>query len=174
MYIYESLIELISFIDKPNRFRCHKILRDHGDKIQKAPGSLTKHQAWGGGYKDHLEETMNFAIQLYKLMQEQRILPFSISDALLVLFLHDIEKPFKYTSQTEILDSETEKWLFLEQIVQKYKFELTDDHWNALKYVHGEGKDFHREKKIQGPLAAFVHICDTVSARIWYDYPKRK
>jgi hypothetical protein len=48
-------------------------------------------------------------------MNNFRPLGFSLSDAILILFLHDLEKP----------------------------------------------------------LAAFVHLCDTTSARIWPDFPKR-
>jgi hypothetical protein len=50
---------------------------------------------------------------------------------------------------------------------------LTTAHKNALKYVHGEWADFNPTERIQGPLAAFVHTCDTISARIWYEYPQQ-
>jgi len=45
---------------------------------------------------------------------------------------------------------------------------------NALKYVHGEGNDYNPEVNVQGPLAAFVHCCDTFSARVWPDFPKER
>jgi hypothetical protein len=168
-----SLSELVLLIDEKHRFSIHTILTSHADKINLSPGSLSKHQAWQGGYKDHLEETMNFAIQLFNLMNKERELPFSLSDCLLVLFLHDIEKPFKYTGSDIPLHTEEEKWLFIKKIVNDYRLFLNEAHWNALQYIHGEGKDYDPTKRIQQPLAAFVHICDVASARIWYDYPKK-
>ncbi len=165
--------DLILLIDKPNRFRCLELYKKDKASIDKAPGSLSKHQAWKGGYVDHLEETMNFAIWLYNLMNERRTLPFSISDCLLVLFFHDIEKPFKYDpSKLIFLNTENEKWEFLKKMIKKYNIELSGDHWNALRYIHGEGHDYSQTERIQGPLAAFVHMCDTASARIWFDYPE--
>lgn len=117
---------------------------------------------------------MNFAKNLYELMDSGRRLPFSISDALLILYLHDIEKPFKYVPPIREFKSDNEKKEFLMEIVFKYNFKLTDDHLNALKYIHGEGDDYNPTERLQGPLAAFVHICDVASARIWFDYPKNK
>ncbi|MEK6891083.1 MAG: hypothetical protein AABX03_03005, partial [Nanoarchaeota archaeon] len=59
-------------------------------------------------------------------------------------------------------------------LINKYGFELTSEQENALKYVEGEGEDYDPHKRAQLPLAAFVHICDVISARIWHDYPKEK
>lgn len=174
MHTKLGLGDLILLIDKPNRFSCLKLLQDHKEIIETAPGSLTKHQAWKGGYKDHLEETMNFAICLFTMMDEKRTLPFTLSDALTILFLHDIEKPFKYSREKMIfLNTEAEKWEFLKKMIAQYEFKIAEEYWNALKYIHGEGRDYHRTERVQGPLAAFVHICDTASARIWYDYPEK-
>jgi hypothetical protein len=39
---------------------------------------------------------MNIAIELYKNLGSHRPLPFSLSDVLLILYLHDLEKPWKY------------------------------------------------------------------------------
>lgn len=149
------------------------LLNDYKPRFEKAPGSQSKHQAWAGGYIDHLEEVMNFARSLYELMNNERRLSFSLSDALLVLYLHDIEKPFKYTAPVREFKSDEEKKEFLMEVVLKYNFKLTDDHLNALKYIHGEGDDYNPITRLQGPLAAFVHICDVASARIWFDYPKK-
>lgn len=42
--------------------------------------------------------------------------------------------------------------------------------WNAVQYAHGEGGDYG-EERVMGPLAAFVHSMDVMSARIWFDKP---
>ena len=169
----KPLAELIMLIDEPNRSKCEKMLSDHSERFSIAPGSLTKHQAWPGGYLDHLAETMNLAVILYKSMNSERALPFSISDTILVLFLHDLEKPFKYVEpKKEFLGANAEHD-FVNSIVQEYNIELSDDHRNALKYIHGEGADYHPTKRIAGPLAIFCHMCDFASARIWFDFPKK-
>lgn len=172
MYKKLNLSELVLLIDEPNRSCCHALLEDHGEIIQRAPGSLIKHQAWPGGYKDHLEQMMNWGIKTYRDMQQEYHLPFSISDFILVQFLHDIEKPFKYIGGNTSLKNEEEKWKFLQHIVEHYRFTLTDEHWNGLKYIHGEGEAYNPAFRVQTELAAFCHICDVVSARILYAHPK--
>jgi hypothetical protein len=171
--LYADLNMLIENIDEPNRGACKRLYEDHKERFDLAPGSFTKHQAWPGGYIDHLEETMNFGRDLFTLMNNTRKLDFSLSDILLVLFLHDLEKPFRYIEMKKEFDSDDDKEKFIEKLIAEYGFVLTETHRNALRYVHGEGEDFSRTERIQKPLAAFVHICDVTSARIWFDYPSR-
>ena len=120
---------------------------------------------------------MNIAILLYDSLHRVRPLPFSLSDALLVLFLHDLEKPWKQANKDlglEKLSGEKENKKikdFRNALIKRYCFELTSDHENAIKYAEGEGEDYSVDKRIQGPLAAFVHMCDVWSARGWHDYP---
>lgn len=170
---YKPLIELLSLMDEPNRSKCIQLSIDHQDRFAKAPGSLTKHQAWEGGYVDHLEETMNLGLHLYAMMHEFRPLDFSISDVMLVLFLHDLEKPFRYVDPKHGFESEAEKQEFIHGLIEQYGIELTDMHDNALVHAHGEGEEYNRTERILKPLAAFVHMCDVASARIWFDYPKQ-
>jgi len=169
---YLRLDELIELIDDPNRQYCTDLYNDYAPQFITAPGSLAKHQAWEGGYLHHVEETMNIAVDLYTLYKKNRGYKFSLSDALVVLFLHDIEKLFKYTGLRNDLDSEEQKWLFLEEITKKYHFKLMPNHWNGLCYIHGEGDDYHRTERIQSELAGFCHICDVFSARVFHDQPK--
>ncbi len=91
--------EYLSLLDM-NRLTPHHeaflgMTRDYAKRMSSAPGSSRNHQAWEGGYADHVRETMNIACQLYRLFNELRGLPFLLADALTVMFLHDIEKPFK-------------------------------------------------------------------------------
>jgi len=44
---------------------------------------------------------MNIATELYKNLGSHRPLSFSLSDALLILFLHDLEKPWKYAGNEQ-------------------------------------------------------------------------
>ena len=169
---YYSLDYFLEKIDEPNNKRCKKLLMDFKERFQASPGSLRKHQAWKGGYIHHIEETMNLGTVLYKQMNQFRTLPFSFSDVLLVLFLHDLEKPFRYVPLKKEFTNDIEKHQFIESLIKKYKIKLSVNHKNALMYIHGEGDAFHRTKRIQKPLAAFVHCLDTLSARVWFDEPK--
>ena len=41
---------------------------------------------------------------------------------------------------------------------------------NALHYIHGEShKEYDPLVRKAGPLAAFCHAADTLSARMWFD-----
>jgi hypothetical protein len=170
-----SLDQYLLYIEQPNRDRCKKLLKEHYERFSQAPGSLAKHQAWKGGYLDHLEETMSFAVNLYIIMSssKRRKLPFTLSSAILVLFLHDLEKPFKYVEPKREFEDDLAKKGFVVKMLFDYHIVLTKEEKNALTYIHGEGSDYHPTQRIQNELAAFTHICDTVSARIWYDYPKK-
>ncbi len=172
---YLPLHTLLSLIDAPNKECCEKLYADNQVMFDTAAGSKTKHQAWEGGYVDHVRDIMNIAVRLYAELSSLRPLPFSLSDSLLILFLHDLEKPWKYAGsdeQKQEVASFADYQDFVKHKINEYGFELTDDHLNALTYVHGEGDDYDPHVRVQWPLAAFVHICDTISARIWFDYPK--
>ena len=169
-----QITELLQLIDEPNRSACYKLFKDNKIRFYKSPGSLTKHQAWEGGYIHHLEEAMSFAIAQYKLMDDFRKQEFSLSDLLLVLFLHDLEKPWRYVDPKTVFSSDEQKNDFIREMAEKYGIVLTADHLNGLKYIHGEGKDYSRTKRIAGPLATVAHVCDDISARVWFDYPKKR
>lgn len=105
-----------------------------------------------------------------------------LGDALLVLFLHDLEKPWKYEFdaegklhyKAEFKDNKKAQREFREQKFRDYGFVFTANHENALKYVEGEFADYKSAERVMKPLAAFCHLCDITSARLWYDFPKEK
>src|SRR3989344_2034693 len=108
-YLLEEAIEIIN---EPNRTVCKYVLEQEAEIFRTPKGSKTKHQAWPGGYIDHVAETMNLAILLYEFLSStERPLNFSLSDSLLVMFLHDLEKPFKQIKGIELglVDSTGEK-----------------------------------------------------------------
>src|SRR5690606_18738444 len=88
-----------------NNLPAWDLWEDNIEKFNKAPGSTNNHQAWEGGYMDHICEAMNTACALYSALNSRRPLPFTLGDALLCLYLHDIEKPWKYVlGQDELED----------------------------------------------------------------------
>lgn len=173
-----SLEKLILKIEEPNLVPAKRLWSELQEHLPKAAGSTKSHHAWEFGYRDHLQEVMNLACILYERLNQERVMPFSLPSALLVLFLHDCEKPFKQAS-----DSDLEKFLWVKQrptksdkkfhrqLVEYYGFALTENEWNGLDYAEGEKDDYVHGERVQGPLAAFCHVCDNISARIWFDEP---
>ncbi len=178
---YYSVERMIGMIDEPYRSSCSKILKDNRRLFQTVQGATNNHQAWLGGYFDHVQEIMNIVIVLYSNLNALRPLSFSLSDALLVVFLHDIEKPWKYKigsegglEHIESLNSKEACHEFRAKKLTEYRISLTPEQANALRYVEGEFNDYSNKRRVMGPLAALCHLADVTSARIWFDYPMQK
>lgn len=149
--------------------------------FSKAYGSIHNHQSWLGGYLHHIEEIMNIAIVLYNPLNNKRKLPFTLSSVLLVLFIHDLEKPWKYEFSLDgklqhksEFACKADGKIFRETKIIEYGIELSEEERNAFYYVEGEMSDYSSRKRVMNPLAAFCHLCDVTSARIWFDCPKDK
>ena len=172
-----TIEEMIALIDEPNRAACARILSDNHARFRTAQGSTHNHQAWPGGYLDHVVEIMNIAVVLHARMNAIRALPFSESDLLLVVFLHDVEKPWKYELRDGRLEhkpsmaSKDEHQKFRMQKLTEYGVTLTAEQENGLKYAEGEINDYSNKRRAMGPLAAMAHMCDVASARLWFDHP---
>lgn len=175
---YKPLEELIGMIDEPNGSACLKILGDNKTIFGHSQGSVNNHQAWDGGYLDHVQEAMNIALLLYGPLNNARELPFTLSDALAVLYLHDLEKPWKYEQDSDGklrhrrgLDTKTAHHQFRKQKIEEYGVKLNAGQENALKYVEGELDDYTNQRRVMNELAAFCHACDNLSARLWFNHP---
>jgi hypothetical protein len=114
---------------------------------------------------------MTLAVALYHAMEKLRPLPFSLSDALVVMFLHDIEKPFKRKGEKL---SKKERRQMRESLVAWYGFALSEAQKNAMLYVEGEGDDYKQDRRVMNELAGFCHMCDVASARVWHDEPRKE
>lgn len=172
--------------------RAEGLLRFHDDHINEilvAKGSGHNHQAWSGGYHDHLFHCFVLAQDLYRLLNERigpgpfqpqnvagyddfRGIPFSLESAIIVLYLHDIEKIFKYGLNPgrypERLIEAKDAW-YLGILPEKYGVWLDDQEYNALKYAHGEGDDHRKDMRVATPLAGFIHSIDNLSARVLHN-----
>ncbi|MES3004621.1 MAG: hypothetical protein V4690_00745 [Patescibacteria group bacterium] len=176
---YQTIDEMLNLLDEPNGSICKRILADHRDLFEKAHGSTHNHQTWEGGYIDHITDAMNYTRHLYVFDGAfGRPLPFSLSDALLVIFLHDLEKPWRIlvqngqVSNRKGLATKEEFKKFREDKLTEYGLVLTPDQLNAFTYVEGEYKEYSSTHRVMNELAAFCHKVDTWSARGWFDYPK--
>lgn len=179
MLKYNTIEYLIDLIDEPNKSICNKILQDNRQLFELASGSTNNHQVWSGGYIDHITDGMNYINHLYDFDNSfGRVLPFSKSDALLIFFLHDLEKPWRFEiKDNQIvnrsnLSSKEDFKQFREEKLKEYNLILTPYQLNGLTYVEGEGKDYKSTHRVMNELAAFCHKADVWSARAWFDYPK--
>jgi hypothetical protein len=174
---YVTVRHALDRVEEPNRTACVRLLEQYEVALRGAAGASHNHQVWSGGYLDHVAETMNLAIRLYPLLTDLRSLPFSLSDALLVLYLHDLEKPWRQGfGLPELADSfdlnvGEGRHEFRLKLAERSGLVLADSHVNALDFVEGEGMRYSPEHRGMGPLAAFCHVCDTLSARLWFDHP---
>jgi|688.fasta_scaffold46598_10 hypothetical protein len=134
---------------------------DHIDLIMSAKGSSYNHQTWIGGYHDHLVHCFVLGQNLYKFFKDNNVsLEFSFESVVVVVYFHDIEKIFKYNNKTPEPT---------EVLLERYHIVLDDQEKNALKYAHGEGSDYSKEKRVSSQLAGFLHSIDNLSARVLYD-----
>lgn len=171
---YLDTLQLLDHVEEPNR-SIAKNLRNH--LLEECPTALwssNNHQAWEGWYFWHITEILNYAVVLYWAVEQVRPVPFTLWDTILVLFLHDLEKPYTYTNHTNDAYKKLSDYALRDTVIKDRWFQLTDDHRNGLLYVHGEWNDHRKDKRVQWPLAAFCHCIDTISARIYFDFPKEK
>lgn len=155
---------------------CRRFVEENGPAFWAAPGSGGNHQAWMGGYAAHLDEVFGIALILFNRLSQFRELPFTFEDVLLVLFLHDVEKVFKRLPEDVERNPDYEQYAsdpeaLREIVMVDYGLTVTEEQDNALSYVHGELEDYSPTSRVAGPLSAFCHVCDYVSARIWFDEP---
>lgn len=180
---FEQWLELV---EGPNRDAIARFTADDDNrrKVEIAPGSRSAHHAWPGGYREHLRQTFMIASHTFDLLvatgrmaELPEVQQFSLSDALTVMYLHDIEKPFIYEFdeqgeiQTLVRMTKQDRKEFRRDIVEKYGFYLTPTMVNALKYVEGErDADYVPGGRAEEPLASLCQVADNLSARGFYDH----
>ena len=176
---YFSLTEMLEQIPGNNGEACRRMYEDYRELFEAAPGSSHNHQAWPGGYNDHITDAMNTVSVLYDTLNGVRPLPFEKSDALLVIFLHDLEKPFKFSfdehgkliDNPDIPDKAT-RAVKRAEVMTKYGIVLDNQQANAMHYVEGiRDGEYTNQARLMGELAALCHCADTLSARMWYNHP---
>jgi hypothetical protein len=177
---YLPIEGLLDLIDEPNRGICQQILTENRTLFETIPGATHNHQTWPGGYIDHVVDGMNYARHLYAFDSAfGRPLPFNLSDALLVFYIHDLEKPWRIqvdengkVSNRPGLTTKADFKRFREEKLAAYGLTLTSNQHNGFTYVEGEHNDYSSHYRVMNELAAFCHKVDVHSARIWHYYPK--
>lgn len=172
---YLDLGRLLALLSGDVGERMERLYDDHYVEYEHARGSSANHQAWRGGYWDHVCEIGNIAVNQYAWMDAVRPLPFTLHDALLVLFAHDLEKMVRFRadgSEDPRLADKADKAAFRLALLARYEIQLTPEQANAMWLAEGlRDGDYRSDRRQMGPLAAFVHTCDLLSARLWYSHP---
>ena len=178
---YYTIEQMLEMIDEPNRTACARILSDNRELFQAVQGSTNNHQNWPGGYFDHVQEIMNIAVILYERLNSVRPLLFSLSDLLLVVYLHDVEKPWKYELREDgqlhhkaTMQNKEDHQRFRMTKLAEYGVVFTPEHENGMKYAEGELNDYSNRRRVAGPLACVAHMCDVASARLWFAHPMQE
>lgn len=94
-------------VEDPRRGAMLAIYDKYRELFHYSAGSSHNHQAWEGGYADHIAECLRINTVYYDALEMVRPVPFTEDQALICLFLHDIEKPFKYGPEDH---PECQKW----------------------------------------------------------------
>ena len=172
---YLSLDSLLSAITGNNGQAIRQLLADHRERYAHARGSSRNHQAWPGGFWDHTTEVLNIAYAQYHWMNSARELPFELSDALLVLACHDLEKLVRFRpdgSEEPGLREKGAKAAYRLGLMAEYGIQLSPQQANALWLAEGvKDVDYSNQQRLMSPLACFVHTCDLLSARMWFNHP---
>ena len=137
---------------------------DHWHLIITSTGSSHNHQVWEGGYYDHLLQCFELATNLYNSMYKN--LKLNLDSIFIVLFFHDIEKLWREIHGFDKFN------FYTRTLPEVYKIKFTNEELNALQYIHGEGNDYSKDKRVMNELAAFCHVCDTLSARCFHQVKK--
>lgn len=165
-------------IDEPNRTAALHFFEENHKLFETVQGSTNNHQNWPGGYQDHVQEIMNIAVVIYRALSKARPLPFSLSDLLIVVFAHDMEKLWKYELRADGqlhhkagMESKHDHHAARLMRLREYGFVITSEHENGIRYAEGELDDYSPRHRVMGPLAAVAHMCDVASARLWFNHP---
>lgn len=171
-----NLYEIVSLVEEPNKDPVIDAYVQNAELIAVTPGSKTKHQAWEGGYLDHVVYATNYALSLRELDKEIGFNPdHTKGDIALVMLLHDFGKIARYRRVENgweyVEDPDEAEHDFFESVIQGHNFKLTKKQKNALEFIHGEGARHTPEGRLMLPLAVVCHEADIWSARAHPDNP---
>jgi hypothetical protein len=171
-----DLHQIVKLVENSNRDSIIDAYVQNAERIAKTPGARKKHQAWEGGYLDHVVYATNFGVRLHNLNLDLGFQPdHSEGDIALVMLLHDFGKIARYRKVENGWDyvenpDQTEK-NFFRSAIDGHGFQLTDIQKNALEFVHGEGSKYTPKGRLMLPLATLCHQADVWNARYCSDNP---
>lgn len=172
-----DLHDIVKLVNMPNRDAIIDAYVENAARIAQTPGSKKKHQAWDGGYLDHVVYATNYGIALHNV---HRMLGFEPDhdegDIALMLLLHDFGKIARYKKADNgwdyVDDPDRAEHEFFDKAIERYGFALTEIQENALEFVHGEGSKYTPQGRLMLPLATVCHTADVWNARYCPAHPK--
>ena len=168
----EYILSLLQNLNDPNKENLGRLYTFLTTQFPDAKwSSNNKHQWREGWYYDHIADCLKFWKVLYDGLQWYRPLPFTFDDVIVIIVLHDLEKPYKYSmhnSDFQDLLSLDSHWI-RDKVMEEYNITLSPNQQNWLDYIHGEWDHYSKTERVQWPLAAFCHSIDTISARIYFN-----
>jgi len=173
---YRDLHEIVDLVGQPNRESVINAYVQNAERIAATPGARKKHQAWPGGYLDHVVYATNYALALHNLHQSIGFKPdHHEEDIALVMLIHDFGKVARYQREGEgygyVENPDEAEHTFFDKAMHDFKFQLTDNQLNALEFIHGEGAKYTPKGRLMLPLATVCHEADTWQARYCPDNP---
>lgn len=191
-HAFRDMLEIQSFTlfdwirytveDPVRRKQLKKIYGSHQIVLHEAPASRRLHQPWPGGLADHLAQMCRLARLLFEHGHGELRgnWPFNWDSVMVAIICHDAEKFVKYSIPDEEWDAyrathydgaewEGIKWRVIEEWGTKFGLKLLPKERNAVKYTHGEGNDYRKDRRVSGRLAALVGAADRLSARGLFD-----
>jgi len=144
----------------PTIRRLHQhLIKEH--QLNEAAGSTHNHQAWEGGYRDHVTQCLNYVDELHYLVHQtvKRV------DAKLVLYLHDVEK------LPGVVEERSQKWWgYSSTLHTQFQVDLELKHLESIILIHGENEYYQKTERVMDELAAFCHVGDILSSRVRYNH----
>ena len=171
-----NLHQIIQLVNQPTRDAIIDAYIQNAELIAQTPGARIKHQAWDGGYLDHVVYSINYGIALHNFHKELGFRPgHNEGDIAVVMLLHDFGKVVRYRKCGDgwgyVENPDQAEHDFFDSILESHDFQLTDNQKNALEFVHGEGSKYTPKGRLMLPLATVCHQADVWNARFSPDNP---
>jgi hypothetical protein len=180
-----ELLRLVTNLDLRNKlFNLCDILKNKHKMYYFS--SARKHHHWKtGGWSDHTAQVIKISIDLYKeISKYDPIKDFTLDDVILVAFVHDLDKLWRYVElkepkEDQIFEYRKDLPPYNEssKVVAecfRYGIELNDQHIEAIDHHHG-GYSFdissvYSKNTSMTKLSALIHCADILSTYMWGDH----
>jgi hypothetical protein len=155
--------------------------------IASVPASVKYHHNWTGGYQDHVRQVIEHALAMYdRFFSEEMSCPtcgkgkliqrdcgFNRDDVILVAYIHDLDKLFRYKKLDKPKDGREWDYARAPSYDESAKVAvmcaqsgilLEDKHLEALAMHHGGWSA--NPNRDMSPLAVIIHSADLMSTYI--------
>lgn len=157
--------------DKKLKKNILKLWSDLGCRFSEMPASTKFHHNSRGGLYQHTKEVIQIAFHLYKLFDAFQSKGIKLDDVILIAFVHDLDKIYKYVPNNKDKKGYEFGWNYnridrndtadIVNTLGRYGIHLTAKQLNALSFSHG-GWSVDRKGKMKS-LATLIHCADIMS-----------